>query len=200
MKIPPQLKNVIESLRQLPALGPRQATRLAFYLSGAGRTYGQQLARDISELSRLSLCQRCFFICDREDALCSTCADPTRNHAIILVVEKETDLLSLEEAGVYKGAYFVLGTIGKTGTLAPWQQERITAFKKRISADFFGALEEIIIGFSPSVAGDVHASIVKKELTGYAKKISRLGRGLPTGGEVEFADPETLSASLERRA
>ncbi len=199
MNIPAHLKSLIQSLRQLPSLGPRQATRLAFYLTGAGRAYGQQLARDLAGASQLATCTQCFFVCETGQTLCSTCADTSRNQRIVMIIEKETDLLSIEDAGVYRGTYCVLGPMPKTGVLPAWQQERLNATKKRITATHAGTIDEIIIGFGPSALGDLHAGIIKKELTGYAKKISRLGRGLPTGAEIEFADPETLSASLESR-
>jgi recombination protein RecR len=116
-----------------------------------------------------------------------------------MIVEKETDLLSVEETGKFQGIYCVLGHIPKTGNLKDWQKLRLSVLKKYIQETLGGVAQEIILGFNPSSAGDIHTQLIQKELQGYAKKISRLGRGLPTGAEIEFADSDTLGASLDGR-
>ena len=92
-----------------------------------------------------------------------------------------------------------MGSIPKTGLLEPQQKLRLESMKSFIKKELGGSAQEIILAFNPSREGDFHASLIAKELGGFAKKISRLGRGLPTGGEIEFADDETLGSALERR-
>jgi recombination protein RecR len=194
MNIPPQIESLTEALRHLPSLGPRQAARLAFYLTGAGKIYGHIMA-----LSDLSVCANCFFVCNQKNSLCEICNNPERNRQQILIVEKETDLLSIEDTGIYKGTYLVIGSIPKTGILSVEHQRRLQTTKTRIKRDHNGMIDEIIMGFGPSTLSDFHADTIIKELRGWTKKISRLGRGLPTGAEIEFADPDTLSASFDTR-
>jgi recombination protein RecR len=117
----------------------------------------------------------------------------------IMIIEKETDLLSLEKTGKYRGRYFIVGAMPKTGIIEESQKARVESLKGYIRGEF-GQADELILGFNPSTIGDFHATLFAKEFKDLAKKISRLGRGLPTGGEIEFADDETLGASLERRS
>ena len=123
-----------------------------------------------------------------------------RDNRAVMLLEKETDLLSMEKTGKWNGTYFIIGPIAKTGVLEEWQKLRLQSFKRMIEKEFAGQLDEIILALNPTSIGDWNASILAKELAPLAKKISRLGRGLPTGGEIEFADDETLGGALERRS
>ena len=211
MKLPGPVQRLRQRLAELPSIGPRQALRLVFYLIGKGANNSRALGQDLDALSKIKICERCFFIHQNSDNLCDICHDPERNHGVIMVVEKETDLLSIENTRKFNGRYLILGTISKTGLLEEWQKLRLQNMKSFIEKKIVGAGEikagstsspqadEIILGYNPSTTGDFHAGLVAKELAGFAKKISRLGRGLPTGGEIEFADDDTLGASLERR-
>lgn len=116
-----------------------------------------------------------------------------------MVVEKETDLLSLEKTGRFKGRYLVLGEMPRTGVLTSEQKRRLAVLIKTLEALPSGKAEEIILAFNPTGLGDFHASLVSKELSPLAIKMSRLGRGLPSGGEIEFADDETLGSAFEGR-
>ena len=112
--------------------------------------------------------------------------------------------MSLESTDKFNGRYFILGSIPKSGVLEDWQKLRLQGLKTFIEKDLAhstssGQAEEIILGFNLTSVGDFHSSLLEKELKPLAKKISRLGRGLPTGGEIEFADDETLGSALERR-
>lgn len=205
MKLPACVERLIHTLAELPSIGPRQATRLVFHLIGRGEAQIHELARGLDNLKKIKTCERCFFIHEgrgrsaQADTLCDICSDPHRDHGVILIVEKETDLLSLENTGKFRGQYFILGLIPKTGLLAEWQKLRLQNLKSFIQKELGGQAKEIILGMNPTSLGDFHASILTKELAPFAKKISRLGRGLPTGGEIEFADDETLGSALERR-
>ncbi|HUC31480.1 MAG TPA: hypothetical protein VMR99_02200 [Candidatus Paceibacterota bacterium] len=199
MKLPDPVQKVVDALAELPSIGPRQAVRLAFYLIGQNKENLHILAQSIDGLRSIKICERCFFIHQNEGVLCDVCANPARNQRIIMVVEKETDYLSLENTKKFTGRYFIIGPVPKTGFLEAWQKTRLQSFKKYIESDLGGTADEIILGFSPTTLGDFQASLLLKELVPLTKKISRLGRGLPTGGEIEFADDETLGSALDRR-
>jgi recombination protein RecR len=197
--LPEPLKKLSEELTRLPSVGPRQAIRIAFALASRSAQELEEFSRAISDIQNVKLCEQCYFTHTNRGPLCSICADAKRDSGTIVVVEKETDLLSLENAGVYSGTYFVIGPIPKIGTLADWQKERLNAFITRIKKTPDGKAKEIILGMSPSSVGDMNAATIARELSAVAQKLTRLGRGLPTGGEVEFADKETLGAALRRR-
>jgi recombination protein RecR len=200
MKLPNSIEALIDRLSELPSIGPRQATRLVFHLAMQGKQALRALAESIDTLGALKLCSRCFFIHEEAGNLCSICADPKRDSRVLMIVEKETDLLSVERTGKFTGTYVIIGAIGKIGLLEEWQKLRLQALKSFIEKEQGGTIDEIIVGFNPGAHGDWHASSLAKELSGLAKKITRLGRGLPTGGEIEFADDDTLGAALERRS
>ena len=199
MKLPDPVQKVVDALAELPSIGPRQAVRLAFYLIGRDKDELHTLATSIDALRSIKICERCYFIHQNDGGLCDVCANPARNQRLIMVVEKETDYLSLENTKKFTGRYFIVGPVPKTGFLEVWQKARIASLKKYINEELGGAVDEIILGFSPTTLGDFQASLILKELAPLAKHMSRLGRGLPTGGEIEFADDETLGSALERR-
>lgn len=213
-KLPEAIKKLSRELAELPSIGPRQATRLAFYLIGLGPNAIKSLADDIDALRDIKLCERCFFVHQNPStspsavssgpngsgqALCDICRNTARKQNIIAIVEKETDLLSLENTGRFTGRYLILGPIPKTGLLEDSQKLRLQNLKAFIEKELKGKADEIILAFNPTSIGDFHASLLAKELTPSTKKISRLGRGLPTGGEIEFADDETLGSAIEKR-
>lgn len=213
MKLPSPIERVANELAELPSIGPRQAVRLAFYLIGQKKESLAALAASIDNLRNIQTCERCFFIHQNEatptgESLCDICKNPNRNHRMVMVVEKETDLVSLENTGKYSGRYFIIGEITKTGILEDWQKARLHALKLFIQKNLIdpaqpdqpGKADEIIFAFNPTALGDLQTSLLAKELAPFAKKNSRLGRGLPTGGEIEFADADTLGPSLERRS
>jgi len=200
MKLPDPVQKVADNLAELPSIGPRQAIRLAFYLIGEKKDALHVLAQSIDALRNIKTCERCFFIHQNDGELCDVCKNPARNQRIIMIVEKETDFLSLENTKKFTGRYFVSGPIPKTGFLETWQTQRLASLKKFIQNDLGGQADEIILAFNPTTLGDFQSSLIMKELVPLAKKISRLGRGLPTGGEIEFADDETLGSALERRS
>lgn len=199
MRLPDSIKRLVDRLSDLPSIGPRQATRLVFYLINHGKESIRGLAQDIDDLGKIKICERCFFIHQNAGNLCDVCGNKNRRQGVIMIVEKETDYISLENTGKFVGRYLILGSIPKTGILEEWQKLRIKNLKGFIEKELGGQAEEVILAFNPSNVGDYNADVVKKELNGLAKKISRLGRGLPTGGEIEFADDETLGSALERR-
>lgn len=199
MRLPDPLQNVADALAELPSIGPRQAIRLAFYLVGEGKNELRALAQSIAGLGEIKICERCFFVHQNDGALCDICANPNRNQGVIMVVEKETDYISLENTKKFTGRYFITGPLPKTGLMENGQKLRLQSLKSFIEKTLGGKAEEIILAFNPTSLGDFQASLLIKELGPLTKKLSRLGRGLPTGGEIEFADDETLGSALERR-
>jgi len=200
MTLPPPIQSIADQLSELPSIGPRQAIRLAFYLVGRSKEDIRALATGIDNLRNIKTCERCFFIHQNADHQCDICRNPNRNPRIVTVVEKETDLVSLENTKKFTGRYLIIGQVPKTGFLEEWQKLRLQSFKNLVTKEQGGSIDEIILAFNPTALGDLQASLLTKELAPFAKKISRLGRGLPTGGEIEFADDETLGSALERRS
>jgi recombination protein RecR len=198
--LPEEIKKFVEEFEKLPSIGPRQATRLAFRLISSGQAKLSELSDAVSGLKRVKICPRCFFVHSQKSKLCSICSDESRLNNIFMVVEKETDLMSIERTGKFKGKYLVLGELTRSGVLEPWQKLRLNSLKKIITDEIPDKKsKEIIIALNPTTYGDLNTSLIEKELKPFAEKITRLGRGIPTGGEIEFADEETLSHSLTRR-
>ena len=204
--LPDPIKTFIQIFSTLPGIGIRQATRLSFKLIDSGKNKIEETAKAISDLKFLKICSECFFIHQNKNNLCDICCDPNRRKNVIAIVEKGTDLISLERTKKFKGHYLILGELTKTGFLESVQKLRLNHLKNLIKKEFpltdsgqGGQAEEIIIAINPTTYGNINASIIAKELSPFAKKITRLGRGIPTGGEIEFADEETLEQALERR-
>jgi hypothetical protein len=117
MKLPDPIQNVADELSNLPSIGPRQAIRLAFYLVGEKTEDVHKLAVNINNLRKLKICKHCFFPHQNASGLCDICGNPNRNQNVIMIVEKETDLISLENTKKFTGRYFITGPIPKTGLL-----------------------------------------------------------------------------------
>ncbi|MFB6212208.1 MAG: toprim domain-containing protein [Candidatus Magasanikbacteria bacterium] len=196
--IPTPIKNFVEVFSQIPSIGPRKARRLSFYLTKKGDSDFKEIKKALSDLERLDKCPKCFFVKRKKEKLCEICLKSNRSNKKIAIVEKETDLISLEKAENFKGTYFIVGQNSASGSLTEKQKSRIEYLKKRIKKSDQKA-KELIVATSPTTQGDFLAKIIKEKMEGFAEKITRLGRGLPTGGEVEFADRETLRKALERR-
>jgi recombination protein RecR len=207
MKLPDPIQRVADELSELPSIGPRQAIRLAFYLVGRSKENIRALALAVDNLRHIKICERCFFVHQNANGLCDICNNANRNQRIIMVVEKETDYISLENTHKFIGRYFIIGPVSKTGLLEAWQKTRLASLKGFVEKELggqalrpgSGQADEIILAFNPTSLGDLQATLLMKELGPLAKKMSRLGRGLPTGGEIEFADDDTLGSALDRR-
>ncbi len=196
--LPEPIRKFIDAFSRLPSIGPRLATRLAFFLSGLDKNNLKELEDAFVGLKKIGRCPNCFFI-KSGGHLCGICADPRRDKNVIAIVEKETDLISLEKARVFRGNYLVLGELAESGTLTPVEKLRLGHLRERIKKELGGKVKEIVICLSPNTLGDFTAELIKNEFAGLTEKITRLGRGIPTGGEIEFADEETLKSALERR-
>jgi len=186
-----EIDKIIDILVRFPGIGPRQARRIGFYLANLPKEKLSELSSAALGLSQLTRCTRCFGINgSSKDGVCQICSDSSRDQGMVAIVEKETDLTTLENTKRFKGRYLVLGPLSRDGILTTTHKERLKTLSD---------LDEIIIALSPTAYGDVNGAAVAIEIKSRAKKITRLGRGMPTGAEVEFADEETLGGALENR-
>jgi recombination protein RecR len=199
MRIPESIKKFVDAFSELPGIGPRQAIRLAFYFIGKGEAVQNMTIQAVEGFKNIKICKQCFFIHENENGLCDICGNPSRNQKVIAVVLKETDLISIENTKNFNGRYLVLGDLRRSGLLGENQKLRLNEFKFWVKENLGGKAEEIIIAVNPTTYGDLNSSLIAKELQPFANKLSRLGRGIPTGGEIEFADEETLKNALDRR-
>lgn len=200
--LPEAVKKFVEIFASLPSIGPRQATRLAFHIKSLGEDAIRELSLAVASLKSIKTCAQCFFTFSPvgDGNLCHICANPQRQKNIIAVLEKETDLISLEKTKKFGGHYFILGDLKKEGVLDGAQKLRLQSLKARVKNELGGKAKEIILAINPTTYGDLNADIIKQELKDCAEKISRLGRGIPTGGEIEFADEDTLGGALDNRS
>ncbi len=200
---PPPIEKLIRLFSRFPTIGPRTATRFVFHCLDSKKEEIDELIDGLKELKKsVKNCKLCFRSILSEDSLCAVCKDKKRNHDTICVVEKETDLLSIESTGEYEGIYFVLG-----GTVSPLKKEdfkkiRVKELKDRIENPKKFNLpktKEVIIATNQNTEGEATAIYLARVLNALKIKNTRLGRGMPTGGELEYADEETLSYALKGR-
>ena len=195
---PPSIQKLIDLFSKFPTVGPRTAARFVFYLLKLSKEEIENLTGTISDLkSAIKICPLCFNPFQSEGKLCQICANPSRNKSLLCVVEKETDLISIEKTKKYNGPYFILG--GTVSTLKKTDLEKLRTKELEERVKNHPEIKEIIIATNPTTEGEATALYLERLLKPLAKKITRLGRGLPVGGELEYADEETLSSALEGR-
>ena len=182
-------------MRRLPGIGEKTATRLAYFLIAAPPDLSVELGEAMLRLQQeVLLCQECFNL--TSESPCPVCADPDRDPARVCVVEEPADVASIETSGAYKGRYHVLG-----GTLAPLdgvgpEALRVEPLVQRVRA---GQVQEVIVATNPNPEGEATALYVAEQLEPYGVTITRIGYGMPMGGDLEYVDPVTLRKSLESR-
>ena len=192
---PASVTRLIEELAELPGIGRKTAARLTFFLLRNQSDLAERLAEALRELKeRTRFCSVCYNITEEDP--CPICADLGRDHSTICVVEEPLDTLAIERAGVYKGVYHVLH-----GVLAPSEgmfveNLRIGELVVRIRG---GGATEVILATNPTSEGDWTASYLLTRLRPLGVRVTRLGRGLPVGGDLEYADAVTLARALEGR-
>jgi len=207
---PKPIKEFIEKFAKLPGIGPRQAARLAFWLLNEPKEMLQNLKKALENLDKNArTCELCHYVIDGSTSLtiknsennnCHFCDNPARDHKTICVVEKETDLATIEKSGAYKGLYHVLGGLFSALDTAVPKNLKLPELINRISSTKKDKkYEEIILALSPTHEGDLTAHYLERSLKPLKVKVTRLGRGLPYGSDVEFADEKTLSGALESR-
>jgi len=211
MDLPKPIKNFISIFSKLPGMGPRQTTRLAFWLLHQRKESQNNFCRAFIDLfSKTQVCPNCFFITESNqeksssnEKLCKICENSQRDKSAICVVEKETDLLSIEKTNKYHGVYHVLGgllsEIDENKKLRITIPQLLSRIKKSKSSKY--PVKEVILALSPTSEGNLTTYSIEKSIKDLDDKIkvTKLARGLPQGGEVEFADAETLTNALEGR-
>lgn len=195
LKLPTSLERVINEFGKLPGIGPKSAQRLAFYLLKKDALDINGLSDAVRALKTdITFCSQCHNMAESDP--CSICGDPNRDRNIICVVEEPLDALALDKTGQFKGLFHILG-----GVLNPMEgigadKLNIADLQKRITEL---GVKEIIIATNPTLEGETTAMHIAKSLAGVDVKITRIARGLPMGGDLEYADEITLSRALEGR-
>jgi len=195
--LPEPIQNLITALERLPGIGPKSASRLAFFLLKSPNDVARQLADALIALSDATgLCQVCFNITLAGQELCEICANTQRDPSSLCVVEEPMDVLALERTGGFTGRYHVLH-----GVLSPIEGIGPSDLKIRPLLDRVhkGGINEVIIATNPSMEGDATALYIKQQLATTGIRLTRLARGLPVGGDLEYADQNTLLRALAGR-
>ncbi len=189
------VERLIDAFTRLPGIGPKTAARLAYFLLRAPDEVALELAEAIKALKeRVHYCRRCFNVAEGD--LCPICADPTRDQRTICVVEEPLDVVALERSGAYRGVYHVLhGVINPLENVGP-EDLRIKELVERVRQE---DVEEIILATNPNMEGEATAMYIARLLEPFGVRITRLAHGLPVGGDLEYADQQTLARALEGR-
>jgi recombination protein RecR len=197
MLLPESIQSLINGLERLPGIGPKSASRLAFYLLRAPEDVAQDLASALANLkANTAFCQECFNITEAGRERCEICESPRRDSSLVCVVEEALDVLALERTGGYQGKYHVLqGVLSPIEGIGPDDLK----IKQLIARVAQGGIEEVILATNPSMEGDATALYLRQQLEPLGVKVTRLARGLPVGGDLEYADQNTLLRALSGR-
>jgi len=193
--IAPPVAALIEEFSKLPGVGVKTAQRLTFFVLRSPTDQARRLADAIMRVKEsIIYCSRCFNITETDP--CSICSNPSRDQDVICVVEEPLDMLALEKTGVFKGLYHVLhGALSPVEGIGP-KDLRIDELIQRVR---HGKIREVILATNPNFEGEYTANFIKSELAPLQLHVTGLARGLPIGGDLEYADEGTLSRALEGR-
>ncbi len=193
--IPEPIARLIGEFSRLPGVGPKSASRLTFYLLRNSREQSEALATAISEMKdKITFCTICHNVTEGDP--CGICADHSRDRGKICVVEEPLDVMALERTGIYKGLYHVLhGAIQPLEGITP-DKLRIAELLRRVK---LGEVDEIILATNPNMEGEATAMYLAYQLVPLGVRVTRLARGLPIGGDLEYADEVTLTRAIEGR-
>ena len=189
------MDRLVASLKRLPGIGEKSATRLAYFLLSAPEEVSRELAESIARLQRDTVvCERCYSLSDRTP--CPVCADPQRDASLVCVVEEPADMAAIERSGGFRGVYHVLG-----GALSPIdgmgpETLRVGELERRV-AD--ASVKEVVIATNPTTEGDATAHFLADRLRGTGARLTRIAYGMPLGGDIEYADHVTVSRAIENR-
>lgn len=202
MRIPKAIQSTIESFEKLPGIGPKTAQRLTFYLLHVPQHELDRFADAVKNLKvGTVLCSICFSV--GEEDPCSYCASSSRDHGTVCVVEQALDVLALEKSGRYNGVYHVLhGKIDPLNSIGPDEIYIRQLFDRIRNSKNGHSIKEIILATNPTMEGEATAMYIAKELKNQNSnvKITRIGRGLPIGADLEYADSVTLERAMEGRS
>jgi recombination protein RecR len=191
---------LIESFARLPGIGPKTAQRLTYHLLRAPETEARTLAAALVDVrDKVVFCEQCFNI--SEDTLCAICQDPGRDQRRLCVVEEPLDVLALDRTGEFKGRYHVLhGAISPIDGIGPERLKIRELLQRADDASREGApFEEVIIATNPTLEGEATAMYLAERLESVVGSVTRIARGLPVGGDLEYADEVTLIRALQGR-
>lgn len=189
------VSRLIEELGKLPGIGPKSAARLTYYLLRIPEAEARALAEAIIAVKEKTvLCSSCQNITDSNP--CAVCASKERDHSIICVVKEPLDIMALERTGQYRGLYHVLhGVLSPMDGIGP-DNLKIKELLQRLKA---GSVSEVILATNPNLEGEATAMYLQRLLSPFGVRLTRLARGLPVGGDLEYADEVTLTHALEGR-
>ena len=195
MRTAPPIERLVASLKRLPGIGEKSATRLAFHLLSAPDASVQELAHAIERLKReIVLCEQCFDL--TAESPCEICRDPRRDASVLCVVEEPADLAAIEKSGRFRGRYHVLG-----GAFAPIDgvgpgELRIAELEERVRRD---GVEEVVLATNPNAEGDATAHYISEQLRPTGVRLTRIAYGMPLGGDLEYADHVTVGICIANR-
>ena len=192
---PEPVARLIEALQRLPGIGPKTAQRLTFFLLKRPVEEVRELSESLVAVKdRIAYCTICFNVTDRDP--CRICAEPARDGRVLCVVEEPNDLLAMERTGEYRGRYHVLlGALSPLDGIGP-DDLKVRELLARLDGS---AIAEVILATNPNVEGDTTAQYLLQLLRPLGMSVSRIARGLPVGGDLEYADEVTLAQALENR-
>jgi recombination protein RecR len=192
---PDAVSRLVDEFSRLPGIGPKTASRLTYYLLRAPVEQVQSLGEAVIQLrDRIQFCSRCYNITETD--LCPVCSDVRRETHSLCVVEEPLDVLAIERTGEYQGMYHVLhGAISPVEGIGP-EDLRIRELVERVKKE---PITEVILATNPSLEGEATAMYIRRQLYPLGVRITRLARGLPMGGDLEYADAITLARALEGR-
>jgi recombination protein RecR len=200
--LPKTINRLVEEFSRLPGIGPKSAQRLTMHLLHSPEGRVKELADAVNQLKNgLQFCNACWNI--SEDPLCRICANPARNHSLICVVEEILDVVAIEKTMEFKGVYHVLhGALSPVDGIGP-DQLKIEAFLQRLNKmqeeGVAGGAIEIILATNPGLEGETTAMYLMRLLKPRNLKVTRIARGLPVGGDLDYADELTLTKALQGR-
>jgi len=200
VKIAKVIQQLIDSFEKLPGIGPKTAQRLTFYLLHVPQEQLDSFAQAVGNLKKnTKTCSICFNVTEFDP--CHICSDPGKDKTKICVVEQPLDILTIERADFYHGLYHVLhGVINPLANIGP-EHIHIDDLLERIKSD---KIDELIIATNPTMEGEATAMYIAKQIkqsfNNHKLKITRIGRGLPTGADIEYADEITLNKAFEGRS
>ena len=189
------ISRLIQELARLPGIGEKTASRLALHILRSSKESAEALSRAILEVKeKIRLCSRCFNLTEQD--VCRICQDARRNQEVVCVVSGPEDLMALERSGGYQGLYHVLhGVLSPLEGIAP-QDLRIEELLSRLRE---GKIKEVILATNPSVEGEATAQYLSQVIKPLGVRVTRIARGVPMGGDLQYIDQVTLTKSLENR-
>jgi recombination protein RecR len=195
--LPEPVQNLVDALARLPGVGPKTASRLAFYLLRAPNEISMSLAEALTGIKKeTGLCEVCFNVTRKDSPVCEVCGSDQRDRHTLCVVEEPLDVLAIEKTAGYNGLYHVLhGVLSPIEGIGP-EDLKIRELLLRLES---GAIEEIILATNPSMEGDATAMYLNDRIAPLGVRVTRLARGLPVGGDLEYADQNTLLRALAGR-